>query len=135
MGVPSVSNTYSASSAGQAASAANGAELDMDDFFTLMATELENQTMYDTVDNAAYMGQLAQFSMLSQMQELAQKSDSAYAVSFLGKAVEVKTTDDSGFTQLVSGTVEQVSFSNGSASVLIDGESYSTADIVSVQNG
>jgi flagellar basal-body rod modification protein FlgD len=109
--------------------------LDMDDFFKLMAAELQNQTMYDTVDNAQYMSQIVQFSMLSQMEELSQSFQSAYALSYIGKNVDVKVAGDDGRYMVVSGKVEQVSFTKNAPSLVINGIEYDPADIISAENG
>jgi len=133
LGISSVS-AYSPTQASQAQTPSVGGDsLDMNDFFTLMAAELQNQTMYDTVDNAEYMGQLAQFSMLSQIQEMSQKFQSYYAISLIGKDVKVKDVDENGFATLVTGVVEQASFLSGSPAVVIDGKEYDPANIVLVE--
>ena len=133
MDVSQVSGSYTASLS--EAAQTDNSTLDMNDFFSLMAAELQNQTMYDTVDNAEYMGQLAQFSMLSQMQELSQQYSLTYAISLVGKDVEVKSVDENGIASQVSGTVEQVSFTGGNPYITINGSEYDPSEIVAVKSG
>jgi flagellar basal-body rod modification protein FlgD len=60
-------NTPEQAAAAAAANAANAkrAELDQDDFLTLMISQLKNQDPFKPMDPAEYVGQLAQFSSVS----------------------------------------------------------------------
>ena len=54
-----------AAAAASNAAAAQRAELDQDDFLTLMISQLKNQDPFKPMDPAEYVGQLAQFSSVS----------------------------------------------------------------------
>ena len=54
-----------AAAAASNAAAAKSAELDQDDFLTLMISQLKNQDPFKPMDPAEYVGQLAQFSSVS----------------------------------------------------------------------
>lgn len=128
---------YSAASTSASLSAAKtkseeNSTLSMDDFFTLLSAQMQNQTMYDSVDTADYMAQLVQYTTLAQLQELTSSSATAYAVSLVGKNVEVLGTSEGGEEAILSGTVEQVAFDDGTPYVLVGGVYYETSDILAV---
>jgi flagellar basal-body rod modification protein FlgD len=71
-----------------AAKAANAkkAELNQDDFLTLMITQLKNQDPFKPMDPAQYVGQLAQFSSVSGLSEI-NKNISSLTDSLRGNQV------------------------------------------------
>jgi len=88
-------------------------DLGIDDFFTLMAAQLENQSMSDTVDNSQFIAQMAQFASLSQISELNKTTQSNTALSMLGKTVSVSQIDSNGQKKAIVGEVSQISYSDG----------------------
>jgi flagellar basal-body rod modification protein FlgD len=113
----------------------SGSDLTISDFFQLMAAQLQNQSMYDTVDNAEFMSQMVQFSTLSQMEELSNAFQSNLAVSMIGKTVNVSAKDGHGVTQAMTGVVSQVSYSDGSPQLMVNGQNYKLADVTEVTAG
>ena len=82
-----------------------------------------------------YIGQMVQFGMLDQMQELTDTMQTTMlmtqqqqALSMVGKNVKLKTQED----QLVEGVVEKVRFDSGYATIQVNGEPYSLNTIVEV---
>ncbi len=128
----SLSSAYSSS--GYAATTENNTNLSMNDFFELLVAELQNQSMLDPVDSSEFIGQMAQFSVLSQMNELSSVCQMSYAISLLGKKASVSSTDTSGSTKTVTGTVENVTYQSGSPCIEIDGTEYSLSDLLKVEN-
>ena len=86
MGVESIGNVNTVYSQSAAANKANGTDLSINDFFKLIAAQLQNQTMFDTVDSTQFIAQLAQFTTLSQIGEM-KSAISNLAVELLGKPV------------------------------------------------
>ena len=114
---------------------ANGSStLDMNDFFELMVAELQNQNMLDSVDTTQYISQLAQFSTLSQMQELTKASQISYAVSLIGKEATVSSTDSYGNVVTAAGIVDNIFFQNGDPYLVIGDAAFSIQDVVAVTN-
>lgn len=107
----------------------------MTDFFTLLSAQLQNQTMYDSVDSSEYMNQLVQYTMLSQLQELSSAADTSYAVSLIGRTVSVVNTGLDGRERLISATVDKVAFDSGKPYLLVGGAYYETADVLRVEKG
>jgi flagellar basal-body rod modification protein FlgD len=108
--------------------------LSMNDFFQLLSAQLKNQNMFDPMDNTQYIAQMAQFSTLSQMKELAASFQMSYSVNLIGKQVELSFTDKNGASNSVSGTVEEVAFSGGLPYAKINGEYYDIKSIIKVKN-
>lgn len=104
--------------------------LSMEDFFSLMVSQLSNQDMYNPVDNSQFITQMAQFSMVQALSEMNQASTAAYSVSLIGKEGTVAQIDDDGFMQETIGIIEGVNLYNGSTEVIIDGNSYPLSSIM-----
>lgn len=109
--------------------------LTISDFFQLIAAQLQNQSMYDTVDNAEFMSQMVQFSTLSQMEELSRAFRTNLAVSMIGKSVNVSTTNEQGAPITVSGTVTQVRYDGDTPLLMVDGTYYNLSDVTEVGIG
>ncbi|HHW24114.1 MAG TPA: flagellar hook capping FlgD N-terminal domain-containing protein [Bacillota bacterium] len=129
----STNGIYSVTAAAAAANASSkfGTDkLSTSDFLRLMAAQLQNQTMYDQTDSTEFLAQLAQFSTLSQMAELASTLKVSTAISLLGKKVTVHAPDFGG--RNVTGYVTGVSMQDGVPYVKVNGTFYSIADIIEV---
>jgi flagellar basal-body rod modification protein FlgD len=109
-------------------------QLDTNDFFQILAAQLRNQTMYDNMDSTEYISQMAQFSTLSQMQELASNIQKTYAISMIGKGATVAVSADSGSTSYKTGVVENVSYQSSVPYVCIDGGYYELSQIVQIKD-
>lgn len=107
-------------------------DLGIDDFFTLMAAQLENQSMYDTVDNTQFIAQMAQFASLSQISELNSTIKSDMAISLIGKSVSVVQIDAAGLEKAIIGKVEQVSYKDGVPYICVQGGFYQISDIIDI---
>jgi len=75
-----------AAAAAAKAASAKKAELNQDDFLTLMITQLKNQDPFKPMDPAQYVGQLAQFSSVSGLADI-NKNISALTSSLRGNQV------------------------------------------------
>lgn len=132
MAIDGVSSNYAGSSNSQPGGVQKDNGLSMDDFFQLIAAQLQNQNMLDPVDNTEYIAQMAQFSSLSKLNEIGQAMDKIYAMSMLGKTVAVSITHDNGTTESKVGVVEEIGYSGGSPYLMIDGSYYGLSDIAAV---
>lgn len=99
----------------------NTGELGKDDFLNLLVTQLRYQDPLSPTDNTEFIGQMAQFSALEQMQNLNNSFTGTMAYSLIGKGV-VAVTEEAGGTKAkqVSGTVTGVSVDNGKYYLVID---------------
>lgn len=116
----------------------NNAMLDQEGFLKIIAAEISNPS-FDSEGGSGsqtdFMGPLIQLSMLDQMSVLTSSIQSTMmmtqqqqALSLVGKKVKVLGLEE----RFVVGTVEKVRFSNGLASIQIDGTNYSLNNVVEV---
>ena len=91
-------------------------ELGMDDFFQLLTTQLTAQDPLNPMDNTEFISQMATFSSLTQMEQIADNTAitqeqqlAAATVNLLGKQVEGTSADG----QVVAGIVNRVELIEG----------------------
>jgi flagellar basal-body rod modification protein FlgD len=115
----------------------NKQTLNQDDFLRLLTVQLQNQDPLKPMEEADFMGQMAQFASLEQTRELnknfasftqAQSLNSAQI--YLGRKVTL--TDPSGAA--VSGLVSAVKLNGGIAQIVIDGKTYATDTVTEIEN-
>jgi flagellar basal-body rod modification protein FlgD len=135
LGVEGIGSAYTPQAPSAQSASFSGSNLKISDFFQLIAAQLQNQSMYDTVDNAEFMSQMVQFSTLSQMEELSNAFQSNLAVSMIGKTVNVTTQDDRGMRGTTTGMVSQVRYEEGVPRLLVNGAFYNMADVTEVSTG
>lgn len=107
-------------------------ELGKDEFLKLLVCQLQNQDPLNPQDDTDFIAQLAQFSALEQMQNMNSTMTNTSAYTLVGKEVIVQTTDASGATKEVRGTVDSVKVQNGNAQLSIDGVNYDLDDLIEV---
>lgn len=84
-------------------------EMDKDAFINLLVTQMKYQDPLEPMDNSEMLAQLAQFTALEQMMNVAQTGQKQLANSMIGKYVEYQYTDEaSGQTFYSVGKVDYV---------------------------
>lgn len=123
------------------------------DFLEMMITKLENQDPLN-VDDSDFTSQLAQYSSLEQMQNMNDSitamgdkltdlntnsvsqmllTNTAQAVSLVGKTVSVSTTDSTtSVVTTATGTVSTVKFVDGVPKIVVNGIEYELSDVTEV---
>jgi len=129
-----------------------GSTLNKDDFLQLLVKQLQNQDPSNPMDNSEYISQLAQFSSLEQMQNVASSIDNLTSItqqsqmiqfnSFVGKTVKyhVASTDQSATNEstVESGTskITSIQYDGTSAKfVLENGKTIEASNISEVLSG
>lgn len=107
-------------------------ELTADDFLQLMVQQLKNQDFMNPLDDSQYLSQLAQFSSMQQMKELAEYSKSNYVMSLIGKNVTVANISVSGTVNKDTGPVEKVSLVDNEYRIYVNGTSYTLNQIMEI---
>jgi flagellar basal-body rod modification protein FlgD len=122
-----------------AASSVSGTSLSKDAFLQLLVTQMRYQDPLQPMDNSQFLAQLAQFTALEQLTNLAQTENQvlqSLQVVRLGAVqqligTQVTVTDGQG--QPVTGTVEAVKFADdGSAVLQVNGQTYPIDAVQSV---
>ena len=112
--IPSVNTSPSAST--QAVSGANSA-MGKDQFLKLFVAQLQHQDPMNPMQDSDFMGQMASFSTLEQVSNLASENARSNAIGLLGRTVTYKNKDGAELT----GTVEKVSTKDGKPSLTVGG--------------
>lgn len=105
-------------------------EMGKDQFMQLLVTQLKYQDPLNPMDNQEMMAQMAQFTALEQMKNVADASNKQLATSMVGKYVEYTYTDDNGDTTSTVGKVDHVTI-KGSETLLGIGDKEITMTDVS----
>lgn len=124
-----INGVYSATAGASTAPQGRTNNLSVNDFLKLMAAQLQNQSLYDQTDNSEFLAQLAQFSALQQMTELALAAKINTAVSLLGKKVTVSDYYTGG---TITGIVSSVGMSDGVPHVKVNDEFYQLTDLLEI---
>ncbi len=111
-------------------------ELGKDDFLNLLVTQLRYQDPLKPVDDKEFIGQMAQFSALEQMQNMNGNLSQSQAFSLIGKSVTANIADaTTGQTQLVEGDVTSVKVTQGKVYVVVNGKDVPVEKITDVTDG
>lgn len=109
--------------------------IDKDAFLQLFITQLKNQDPMTPQDSNAFTAQMAQFSMLEQltnlakdMDQLKQSQEVSEASALLGRQVSVQTSDG-----VVSGSVEKVTLTSDAVQVFVKGTGYGLAQVTEIK--
>ncbi len=107
--------------------------VDKEQFLNLLVTELKYQDPLQPMDNTQYVSQLATFSELEQMQNVAKTSEVSRATSMVGSLVRVETTNETtGAVTEVTGKVDYVSVSGTNVKVSVNDTLYELSDVKEV---
>lgn len=120
--VPPTTNTSAA--AGTQAKGNEGANLGKDDFLKLFVAQMTHQDPSKPMDDQAFMGQMAQFSTLEQISNMAaanarvaESLGQSQAISLIGRTVTY--IDEADVPQ--TGTVEKVTTAGGRTVLTVGG--------------
>lgn len=118
---PTPSTAAAPATSGTAAAGGANQVLGENDFLTLLTTQLQNQDPLNPMDDTQSVAELAQFSSLQATTSLSSSFgtfESNFAVSqasgMLGKTVTATSTDSTGASSTVTGTVKAIQVVNGS---------------------
>ena len=111
----------------------SSSSLDKNAFLQLLVAQMKYQDPLEPTSNTEYISQLATFSSLEEMQNMASSIDLQRASAMVGQEVYIKTTDaTTGSTDYVHGKVDYVTYENGKAYLSVNGNNYPLDDLDSV---
>jgi len=120
-------------SAVQRSTTTSEATLGMSDFITLLVAQLQNQDMLNPMDNTEFIAQMATFSTLTAINNMAAQSMTTYAVSLLGKEVIVAEFDPvTNRLERHEGVVTGISLFEGDPKIYIGDRSFDLRSIMTV---
>lgn len=137
---------YDATKSTQTSAVANNSDLTMNDFWKLMAAQLQYQDPLSPMSNSEMMNQMCQMASMNAMtsvsdavakfatvsNNLSQVTLTTYSTGLLGKEVTIAITDDEGYmTGVKKGTVTGVDLT-GATSVYIDGKKYELSEVMGI---
>lgn len=108
-------------------------ELGKDEFLNLLITQLRYQDPLKPVDDKEFIGQMAQFSALEQMQNMNKSISQSQAYSLIGKRISANIVDEKTSTlDFVEGNVTGVKFVSGKTFVVVRGVDIPIEDVTNV---
>ena len=111
-------------------------ELGKDDFLNLLVTQLRYQNPLNPTDDKEFIGQMAQFSALEQMQNMNSSFAATKAFSLIGKHVTALIVDSTTKeTTEVTGDVTDVKLAGGKTYVVVNGEDVPVESVTNVSEG
>lgn len=112
-------------------------ELGKDAFLQLLVAQLKNQDPMKPMEDTAFIGEMAQFSSLEQMQNLNKLMEKqqtfgalSQATGMIGKHVTLQNPGEG--SAVISGRVDEIRSKGGDIKVVIAGEEYDSSTILNV---
>lgn len=110
----------------------NSTELTINDFYKLMAAQLQYQDMNNPADTSEMMATMIQSQMIQAITNMSYTNTTSYAASLVGKQVTIAEVDmDGKYTGDKTGVISGVVLGDNPL-VIMDGKSYSLSQIVAV---
>jgi len=119
-----------------AASTGFNSQIGQDQFLQLMAAQLSYQNPLEPTSQEDFLGQLAQFSTLSGIEQLNSNFDDLFKLQALTQGASLVGKNVTYYSQVTkadaSGVVEAASVVKGSLMVQVNGENVALGDVSSV---
>lgn len=125
-------DTSAASKAAVATTTKNNSSLDKDAFLQLLVAQMQYQDPLEPTSNTEYMSQLAQFSTVEELQNLATSFTNSQSLNLVGQYVILNVPDAKGNISQVSGLVDYVTLMDGKVFLHINDDYYSADYLDSV---
>lgn len=106
--------------------------LDIDDFYKLMAAQLQNQDMTNPTDQSEFLNQMTQLAVVNAIDTFTDISITTYAASLVGKDVTIATANSDGTLNEIYGTITATGMYGGEQVVFVNDTSYKLSQIMSI---
>lgn len=123
-------DTYTGALIGNLSSGSN--TLTTEDFYQLMAVQIQNQTIDDTYDTSQFLDQMIQMAVIDAIDTMTTISTTQYAASMVGKEVTVGVTDAVGNVEEVFGEVTATGILNGVQVIFVNDVAYTLSQIMAI---
>ncbi len=94
-------------------------EMDKDMFFNLLVTQLQNQDPMNPMEDRDFIAQMATFTSLEKMTQLAETMNLTFANSLIGKSVLATIKDSIGNERVIAGRVDSTFVRNGTVYLMV----------------
>jgi len=133
MAVDSIGTTDPASTLGAAVQQSNGNQLGQQEFLKLLVTQLTNQDPLQPQDQSQFLAQLAQFSTVEGVNNLASSQSKVQASSLLGKTVDALVVTNNVQSK-VTGQVTAVKYDSSGISLQVGQNNITLDEVQQVRN-
>lgn len=135
--VGDVSKLVNKQASGNATKQTGNSNLGKDDFLKILITQLQNQDPMQPMQDKDFIAQMAQFSSLEQMTNVASGLAKlpqmlGYASSLIGKTISWTGVDANGASQQKSGKVDSIVVKDGIQYAVVKGENVALDQVTKV---
>lgn len=103
-----------------------------EDFLSLMVAQMTNQDFMNPMDDTQFVTQLAQFSSMQMMQEMANYSKTSYVMSLVGKNVTAARITVSGNLEKETGPVQKITLTNNEFGIYVNDKKFSLEQLMEI---
>ncbi len=107
-------------------------DLTSEDFLNLMITQLKNQDFMNPSSDTEFLSQLAQFTSMQYMQELANYSKQNYVSALIGQTITASKFKVDGSLDSTTGVVTKISLVDDEYTIYIGDKSYTLDQIMEI---
>lgn len=106
--------------------------ISIDDFYKLMAAQLQNQDMTNPTDQTEFINQMTQLTVVRAIETFTDISITSYAASLVGKDVTIAGVNTDGTLNEIYGTVTATGLYGGEQIVFVNDKSYKLSQIMAI---
>ncbi len=106
--------------------------MDPMDFINLMVAQMQNQDFTNPMDDTQMITQMAQYTMVTEMQDMSYHSQQNYAISLVGKEVTASRYTVGGEIETTTGIVDKISMVDNEYVLYIGGKKYEMYQLMEV---
>ncbi|MCI2047879.1 MAG: hypothetical protein LKJ90_09225 [Faecalibacterium sp.] len=112
----------------------DNSQLSQTDFMKLLVTQMQNQDFTNPMDDSTMITEMAQFSNMQQMQQMANYMQTSFATGLVGKTATASRYNVSGNLETTTGTIDRVALSGKEYLFYINGKAFSLSELSSIQS-
>ena len=125
-------STKSSGTSAQSTTGTGSSSLNMDDFYQLLASQIQNQDMNNPMDSSQFMNQMMQMAVMQSIETFTDTSVTQYAASLVGKGVTVAEVDENEEVVEIFGEVTATGVYSGQQVVFVNDKAYPLSQIMAI---
>ncbi len=111
----------------------DNSQLSQTDFMKLLVTQMQNQDFTNPMDDSTMITEMAQFSNMQQMQQMANYMQTNFATGLVGKTATASRYNVSGNEETATGVIDRVALSGSEYLFYINGKAFTLSELSSIQ--